>query len=120
MTTPGGNTLGARRKLLACADALIDQAYGDPALTLAGVAAELGVSTRQLQRVFAEVGDTTFGGRLEEVRMRRARELLATGDYPSRRIAEHVGYRDGAAFAKAFRRYHGCAPYQFRQDHGIS
>lgn len=87
-------------ELFARAAALIRQAYGDPAFTLGDVAVELGVSVRQLQRVFAEVGETTFRDFLEDVRMSRARELLATGEYPSRRIAEHVGYRGGAGFRK--------------------
>lgn len=88
-------------ELFARAAALIRQAYGDSAFTLGDVAVELGVSVRQLQRVFAEVGETTFRDFLEDVRMRRARELLARGEYPSRRVAEHVGYRGGAAFRKS-------------------
>lgn len=100
MNEDGDKQRSDGHELFARAAALIRQAYGDPAFTLGDVAVELGVSVRQLQRVFAEVGETTFRDFLGEVRMQRARELLATGEYPSRRVSEHVGYRGGAAFRK--------------------
>jgi AraC family transcriptional regulator, regulatory protein of adaptative response / methylphosphotriester-DNA alkyltransferase methyltransferase len=46
--------------------------------------------------------------------MDRAAELLATRRFTVREVAHRVGYRQPAQFAKAFRRYQGVAPSDFR------
>jgi AraC-like DNA-binding protein len=94
---PGAERPATAQRLLAEAERVISQAYGDPDLTLSDVASEVGVSPRQLQRIFRELKPLTFRASLERVRMTRARELLLMG-YSSRRVAEHVGYRGAAGF----------------------
>ena len=42
--------------------------------------------------------------------MRHAARLLREGAIPVREVAQSVGYRQPAQFAKAFRRHHGTAP----------
>ena len=79
-------------------------------LDLDQLAREIATSRRQLQRVFAEVGDTSFREYLAKVRMRHAAQLLREGAIPVREVAQSVGYRQPAQFAKAFRRHHGTAP----------
>lgn len=51
---------------------------------------------------------------LQEVRMKKAGELLLQTDYEIRLIASSVGYSDQLAFSKVFKQYYGCAPTQFR------
>jgi transcriptional regulator GlxA family with amidase domain len=94
--------------------ALIERDYCRE-LSLEGVAHSLATSRRQLQRAFAEAGDTSFRDVLAGVRMRHARELLAREPMPVRRVAERVGYPQPAQFAKSFRRHHGTAPSAFRK-----
>jgi len=77
------------------------------------VAREIATSRRQLQRVFEEVGETTFREELTRIRMVRAAELLDT-PLAIRDIAHRVGYRQPAQFAKAFRRVHGVTPSAYR------
>lgn len=84
-------------------------------LQLEGVARELATSRRQLQRAFAEVGNTSFRDELAKVRMQRARELLAADGLPVRAVAASVGYHQPAQFAKSFRRHHGQAPSSYRK-----
>jgi AraC family transcriptional regulator, regulatory protein of adaptative response / methylphosphotriester-DNA alkyltransferase methyltransferase len=79
-------------------------------LDLDALAREIATSRRQLQRVFAEVGETSFRAYLAKVRMRHAARLLREGAIPVREVAQSVGYRQPAQFAKAFRRHHGTAP----------
>jgi transcriptional regulator GlxA family with amidase domain len=79
-------------------------------LDLDQLAREIATSRRQLQRVFSEVGDTSFREYLAKVRMRHAARLLREGAIPVREVAQSVGYRQPAQFAKAFRRHHGTAP----------
>jgi AraC-like DNA-binding protein len=46
--------------------------------------------------------------------MQRAAELLAAGGMTVREVANRVGYRQPAQFAKAFRRSQGVAPSGYR------
>ena len=69
----------------------------------------------QLNPAFsAEIGQTTFRDHLTRVRMQKAAEMLATRALTVREVAHRVGYRQPAQFAKAFRRYQGVAPSDFR------
>jgi AraC-like DNA-binding protein len=67
-----------------------------------------------LQRAYAEIGRTSFREHLTKVRMERAADLLATRRLTVREVAQRVGYRQPAQFAKAFRRHRGLAPSAFR------
>jgi AraC family transcriptional regulator, regulatory protein of adaptative response / methylphosphotriester-DNA alkyltransferase methyltransferase len=107
-------TRARRATLLAEAREVLEARQREPALGVADVARQIATSRRQLQRVFAELGDGTFRDELAAVRMRRAAALLRTTGAPVNRIAREVGYRQAAQFAKAFRRHHGVAPTAFR------
>jgi transcriptional regulator GlxA family with amidase domain len=85
-------------------------------LQLEGVARTLATSRRQLQRAFAECGNTSFRDELARVRMHHARTLLAADGIPVRSVAASVGYHQPAQFAKSFRRHHGQAPSTFRKN----
>jgi AraC family transcriptional regulator of adaptative response / methylphosphotriester-DNA alkyltransferase methyltransferase len=85
-------------------------------LQLEGVARTLATSRRQLQRAFAEVGETSFRDELAKVRMHHARTLLAADGIPVRAVAARVGYHQPAQFAKSFRRHHGQAPSSYRKQ----
>jgi two-component system response regulator YesN len=107
------STIERRRALFDDAVAIIEREYARD-LELDDVARRVATSRRQLQRAFAESGETSFRSYLGEVRMRRARELLADGNIPVRDVARRVGYRQPAQFAKAFRRRFGAPPSRFR------
>lgn len=78
------------------------------------VAGELGMTPRQLQRVFHSQRSEGFRAELLEMRMSLARRLLDS-DRPISEIAAAVGYRGPMHFAKAFRRRWGCSPRQYRK-----
>ncbi|MGN6588373.1 MAG: helix-turn-helix transcriptional regulator, partial [Solirubrobacterales bacterium] len=98
-----------RRALLAEAKRVIGKRYGEFDLALADVAEDLGCSTRQLQRVFAEIGGTTFRNYLLSVRMERARRLLSRG-LTVRETARRVGYREASGLRQRFVPYFGVNP----------
>ncbi len=83
-------------------------------LSLDDIARRVASSRRQLQRAYAEIGDTTFREHLTAVRMERAAEMLAGRGLTVREVAHRVGYRQPAQFAKAFRRHHGSSPSMYR------
>jgi transcriptional regulator GlxA family with amidase domain len=108
------STAARRKQLFREAVELIERDYCEE-LSLESVARRLATSRRQLQRAFAEAGDTSFRDVLAGVRMRHARRLLAAEPIPVRRVAERVGYPQPAQFAKTFRRHHGTAPSAYRK-----
>jgi transcriptional regulator GlxA family with amidase domain len=106
-------TVARRRTLFEEAADIIEREFAHP-IELDDVARRLATSRRQLQRAFAEVGKTSFRTHVAKVRMRRALELLREGTLPVRDVANSVGYRQPAQFAKTFRRHHGAPPSSFR------
>jgi AraC family transcriptional regulator of adaptative response / methylphosphotriester-DNA alkyltransferase methyltransferase len=106
-------TITLRRSLYEEATRIVAEEYAAD-LELDDIARRVASSRRQIQRVFAEVGNTTFRTYLTRVRMRRAAELLSTSGPTVREVAARVGYRQPAQFAKAFRRHLGAAPAAYR------
>ena len=107
------STVRLRTSLLAEANAIVEREYASE-LSLDDIARRVASSRRQLQRAYAEIGHTTFRDYLTRVRMDRAAEMLAGQTVTVREVAHRVGYRQPAQFAKAFRRYRGVAPSDFR------
>jgi AraC family transcriptional regulator, regulatory protein of adaptative response / methylphosphotriester-DNA alkyltransferase methyltransferase len=83
-------------------------------LSLDDIARRVASSRRQLQRAYAEIGNTTFREHLTAVRMDRAADMLGSRGLTVREVAHRVGYRQPAQFAKAFRRHPGSSPSTFR------
>jgi transcriptional regulator GlxA family with amidase domain len=54
------------------------------------------------------------------VRIARARELLEFGNTPQKEIAQSLGYKDVASFARVFRKVTGLAPGAHRKRFGLS
>lgn len=111
MHRPG--TIRLRTALLEDACAIIDAEYATD-LSLDVIAHRVASSRRQLQRAFSEIGHTTFREHLTRVRMQRAAEMLASRSMTVRDVAQRVGYRQPAQFAKAFRRHVGTVPSAYR------
>jgi AraC-like DNA-binding protein len=112
---PRAPTPERRSRLLAEATVAIEAHYADPDLGLDKVARRIATSSRQLQRVFADLAGTTFRAELNAVRMQHAAELLQVTALPVSAIARRVGHRQPAHFANAFRRHHGLSPTAFRR-----
>jgi anti-anti-sigma factor len=113
ITTPG-----RRATLLAEATLVLEMRHAEPMLGLDDVAREIATSSRQLQRVFAELAGSAFRDELAAVRMQHGAALLLTTDLPVSEVAQRVGYRQPAQFAKAFRRHHGVSPSGLRRVSG--
>ena len=79
------------------------------------VVAELYLTARTLQRRLKDEG-TDFSALLTEVRLERARELIAHGGMANEEIASCLGFEDGSAFSRAFKSWTGQSPQAFRRD----
>jgi AraC-like DNA-binding protein len=106
---------GRRRVVYEEALAVIERSYSDQRLSVDGLSRKVFVSRRQLQRAFTEAG-TSVQEQLHAVRMQHAANLLRDTALPVSEITRGVGYRHSAQFAKAFRRYYGVAPTQWRKE----
>jgi AraC family transcriptional regulator, regulatory protein of adaptative response / methylphosphotriester-DNA alkyltransferase methyltransferase len=107
------STIRQRASLLREANAIVELEYASD-LALDDIARRVASSRRQLQRAYTEIGRTTFREYLTQVRMDRAAEMLMSRSLTVREVANRVGYRQPAQFAKAFRRHRGVAPSDFR------
>jgi AraC-like DNA-binding protein len=112
-------TIRHRTSLYDDAVAIVDEEFASE-LSLDDIARRVASSRRQLQRAFAEIGNTTFRDHLTRVRMQRAADMLASRGLTVREVAHRVGYRQPAQFAKAFRRYQGVAPSAYRSSDRIA
>jgi AraC-like DNA-binding protein len=106
-------SLGRRRRSTFLA--LVRQMVGEEleaGATEARVARRLGLHPRTLSRRLAARG-TTFRAVVEAERLARARQLLVT-DWSVEHIGRRLGYADGTAFSRAFKRWTGTSPTTFR------
>lgn len=77
------------------------------------VADEFGMSVRTLQRQLSARG-VSFQALAEEVRRTRAITLLSQGELSVEAIAAQLGYGDASNFRRAFRRWTGVSPSDYR------
>jgi AraC-like DNA-binding protein len=80
-----------------------------------GVALALGTSVRTLQRKLREEGQT-FGQVLEAQQQAYAVAYLKESSLTIAEIGYLLGYAEPGVFSKAFRRWTGRNPSQFRQQ----
>ena len=110
-------TVELRSSLFEDATAIVEREFAAD-LSLDEIARRIASSRRQIKRAYSEIGNTTFRDQLTQVRMDRAAELLERRSVTVREVANRVGYRQPAQFAKAFRRHLGVAPSDFRMRTG--
>jgi len=87
-------------------------------VSLAALATVAGLERRTLLRRFASATGMTPIEYCRRVRIARARELLEGGETSQKQIAESLGYKDVASFARAFRNAVGSAPGDYRKRFG--
>ena len=91
------------------------QVHFSESLTLAGVAASVGVHPVHLARVFRQHYRCTIGEYVRQVRIEFASRELSVSDAPLAEIAFTSGFSDQSHFSKTFKRLTGQTPAQFRK-----
>lgn len=81
--------------------------------SLEDMAAALHMSARSLRRKLDAEG-TSYRAVLEDARRQMADQLLSSTTMKIEEMAVHLGYADTASFTRAFRRWHGTSPGQYR------
>ena len=75
-----------------------------------------GLSRSSFMAAFDREVGTSPMRYVAERRMRKAEELLASTQEPVAQISWQCGFESPAAFTRAFRRYHGESPQQYRKQ----
>lgn len=81
--------------------------------TMEEVAVMVHMNERTLRRKL-EVEGTSFGGIVDDVRASLATEYLRTTKMKTEHIAALIGFSDAANFRRAFKRWTGMSPSEFR------
>jgi AraC-like DNA-binding protein len=75
-------------------------------------------TSRHLSRIFRELVGKSFRDKRAEIRLARARELLATSNSKVVDVALESGYKSLSLFNLMFSRQFGTSPGRWRQKHG--
>lgn len=75
-------------------------------------------SPNYISRLFKQEVDRGLFDYLNEIRIRRAKELLKDSNYKIYEIAEMVGFNSQVHFAIVFHKYVGMAPKEYRKEIG--
>ena len=84
-------------------------------VSLKAVARRLGMGARSLQRRLKNEG-TSFMGVLDDLRHEMAVQLLHDDRVAVYEIAFLLGYSDPSTFFRAFRRWEGKSPHEYRRS----
>jgi len=94
----------------------LQEHYGDADLGLAKVGTMYQLSEGYLSGVFKEQAGVNFGDFLEQVRIKKACELLRDKSLTVNQVAELVGYNSVQSFRRAFKRVQGVSPKEARNS----
>lgn len=100
---------GVRSAKLAQAIRIMERTVGEP-MSLTRVAAQVGLSTRQVERLFARDLHASPRRFHRELRLDRARRLLRDSSESIRSIAVECGFASTSHFSAAYRRRYGHTP----------
>ena len=104
------------RRCVTEALALLQTHYFDPHMSVASVAAKVGLSESHLSSLFRRTTGRTIHQMLIEIRMRRASELLTRTNHSIKEIAALTGWSNQLYFSAAYRRFYGVPPSEARQQ----
>ena len=83
-------------------------------ITISDISVHAGFSTDYFNRIFLSHTGFTVMAYVNYIRTKKAAELLRTTDKSILEIALAVGYNSHEGFIKAFKKYHGMPPHEYR------
>ncbi len=91
--------------------------YADP-LALKTIAERFGLSAAYLGKLFKERTGSSYSRYLNELRVRKARKLLESGQASLKDVARAAGYSDAGYFCSVFKKLTGIAPNEYGKEQG--
>lgn len=101
---------------VARAENYIKEHFSDPELSLNAITEHLAISTSYFSAIFKAQTGLTFVEYLTQVRMEKAKQILAFTDRRTYEAAEDVGFSDPHYFSVAFKRVTGMTPKGYREQ----
>jgi AraC-like DNA-binding protein len=108
-----------QQAMMVRAQAFIEHHLGDPDLSPGMIAAAHHISVRTLHKLY-EARECTVTGSIRRRRLERCRQDLLDlrqPDRPVHAVGARWGFRDAAAFSRAFRATYGLPPGEYRAVH---
>jgi CheY-like chemotaxis protein len=97
--------------------ATVERYLDDPDFSIERFCRELGMSQTNLYRKLQSLLGISGHQFIQDIRMKRAGQLLAGSPCAVHEIALRVGFADAKYFSKAFRKYYGVLPSAYRNAH---
>ena len=105
---------GAKSRYVQAAMEYISENCGDSGLSIAQIAAELGLSEGHLSHLFKKETGITVGSFLTRCRIQKAMTLLKQGKLKVYEVADRCGYRDITYFSGTFKKLTGLNPSEYQ------
>lgn len=86
----------------------------------ATLAKHFGISETSLKNYFQGVYGRGYSELLNEIRMKKAAELILKNSMKISEISDAVGFATQSRFAKAFKNYYGAAPLEYKRKHNLN
>ncbi|WP_347309823.1 GlxA family transcriptional regulator [Defluviimonas sp. SAOS-178_SWC] len=109
--------IGVRHPKLSQVIQMMEQNIEDP-ISPADLAADVGMSTRQLERLFRRYLNRSPKRYYMELRLQKARNLLMQTDMSVINVALACGFASPSHFSKCYRAHYKTTPYRERGSHG--
>ena len=109
----GQEKLSGSARRMEAARLYIQQHYTENTLTVSTVAERLGISSSYLSREFKESTGMNILEYIQRLRVEAAKPLLLTESVKT--TAEKVGFGDAQGLMRAFKKYEGVAPGEYRK-----
>ena len=84
-------------------------------ITLDMIAEKYYFNASYFSTIFKNYFGKSFSNYLIEIRMKKAKELLVSSDEKIKEITNKVGYNDANYFIRAFKKYYGYTPEEYRR-----
>lgn len=110
--------IGVRHPRLAQVIAQMEASIEEP-ISPADLAEEVGMSTRQLERLFRRYLNRSPKRYYMELRLAKARNLLMQTELSVINVALACGFSSPSHFSKCYRAQYGTTPYRERGSHGM-
>ena len=95
----------------------IEENYFD-SVSLEKAAEVVGLNPVYLSYLFKKIKKINFSEYLNEVRLKKAEELLADSTLRIGEISEQIGYKDARYFSSLFKKRTGMSPNEYRNKEG--
>ncbi|MCU9846820.1 GlxA family transcriptional regulator [Defluviimonas sp. WL0024] len=109
--------IGVRHPKLSQVIQMMEQNIEDP-ISPADLAEDVGMSTRQLERLFRRYLNRSPKRYYMELRLQKARNLLMQTDMSVINVALACGFASPSHFSKCYRAHYKTTPYRERGSHG--